>query len=103
MACSAWFEYLESEGRQAEESAGKAPPREVLALFREEAEPHFEYVLETLPPEEKQVLADALSGKRPEPGPAEDALRRKGYLLPEGDPAAFSEEFGRFAVRFLKR
>jgi hypothetical protein len=105
MACSAWFEYLESEGLEAADLAGKAPPREVLALFREEVEPHFEYVLETLPAEEKQVLADTLSGKSPKAGPAEEALLRKGYLrpLPDGACAPFSEEFGRFAGRFLAR
>jgi class 3 adenylate cyclase len=104
MACSAWFEYLEDEGRAAAELAGQAPPREVLALFREESEPHFEYVLETLPAEEKQALADVLAGKTPEPGPVETLLR-KGYLrsLADGDCAPFSEEFGRFAGRFLKR
>jgi serine/threonine-protein kinase len=101
MACSAWFEYLESEDLQADALAGKPPPREVLSLFREEAEPHFEYVLQTLPPEEKLALAAVLAGKAPEPEP-EEALRRKGYLLPEGDPLPFSEEFGRFAGRFLK-
>ncbi len=104
MACSAWFEYLESEDRQAAELAGQAPPREVLALFREEAEPHFEYVLETLPPEEKRALGAALAGREAEPGPLE-ALLRKGYLraLPDGAPAPFSEEFGRFAGSFLRR
>jgi serine/threonine-protein kinase len=103
MACSAWFEYLESEDRRAEELTGRPPPPEVLSLFREEAEPHFEYVLQTLPAEEKGALEAVLAGREAEPGPLE-ALLRKGYLrsLPEGSPAPFSEEFARFAGRFLK-
>jgi class 3 adenylate cyclase len=100
MACSAWFEFLESEELQAEEFRGHETPREVLDIFREEAGPHFEYVLETLPKEEIEALKAVLTGKSPEPAAAE-SLERKGYLQPaEGEVfLAFSQEFHRFAAR----
>jgi hypothetical protein len=100
MACSAWFEYLESEQLQAQEFKGVTTPREVLDIFREEAEPHFEYVLETLPKEEIQALKAVLAGKAPDPTAAE-SLERKGYLQPaEGETfQPFSQEFARFASR----
>ncbi len=100
MACSAWFEYLESEQLQAQEFKGDTTPREVLDIFREEAEPHFEYVLETLPKEEIQALKSVLAGKAPDPTAAE-SLERKGYLQPaEGETfQPFSQEFARFAAR----
>jgi class 3 adenylate cyclase len=100
MACSAWFEFLESENLQAEEFRGGKTPREVLGIFREEAEPHFEYVLETLPKEEIEALTAVLAGKNPDSDAAE-ALERKGYLqsAEEGGFQPFSQEFQRFATR----
>lgn len=100
MACSAWFEFLETEELQAEEFRDSKIPREVLDIFREEAEPHFEYVLETLPREEIQALKKTLAGNKPDPSAAE-SLERKGYLRSdEGNGfQLFSQEFRRFAVR----
>jgi hypothetical protein len=104
MACSAWFEYLEAEGRTAEElAARREAPREVLEVFREEASPHFEYVRETLPERGKAALAAVLRGTRPDSEAAE-CLARKGYLAAGGEAKAgyqpFSREFGRFLERF---
>jgi serine/threonine-protein kinase len=100
MACSAWFEFLESEQLQAAEFGDRQTPREVLEIFREEAEPHFEYVLETLPREEVRAMKAVLNGKDPEPAAAE-SLDRKGYLQAAegGGYRPFSEEFLRFAAR----
>jgi hypothetical protein len=100
MACSAWFEFLESEELQAEEFRSSKTPRGVLDIFREEAEPHFEYVLETLPKEEIQALKDILKGNKPDPAAAE-SLERKGYLQSTGENSfqPFSVEFHRFAAR----
>ncbi len=100
MACSAWFEFLESEQAKAEEYVDEKAPREVLEIFREEAGPHFEYVLETLPADEAQALQKILKGETPSTGPAE-ALERKGYIqvAREGGYEAFSEEFRRFALK----
>jgi class 3 adenylate cyclase len=101
MACSAWFEYLEAEGLQVEKlAAGSEPPKQVLEVFREEAEPHFEYVLETLPKAEQAALAAVLRGGSPEAEPAE-SLERKGYLVREADEGyqPFSTEFRRFGER----
>ncbi len=103
IACSAWFEFLEAEGLHAEEFRDRNTPQEVLDIFREEAEPHFEFVLETLPKEEAQALKQVLQAKKPAPAAAE-ALERKGYIQSvQGDDfQAFSEEFHRFAVRTWK-
>ncbi len=104
MACSAWFELLEAEGREAAAFRRRDAPREVVEVFREEAEPHFEYVLQTLPAREKEALRQLLAGQSPDPG-ALESLERRGYLAaPEqGGHAPFSEEFGRFAGRYLGR
>jgi len=100
MACSAWYEFLEAEELRAEEFRGKNTPREVLDIFREEAEPHFEYVLETLPQEEIQGLKKILAGNKPDPSAAE-SLERKGYIQSEEGSGfqPFSQEFRRFAAR----
>jgi class 3 adenylate cyclase len=98
IACSAWFEYLETEGRAAEEFSGRTVPPAVTDVFREEASPHFEYILETTPAEELGVLRAAAAGESPGPDePGAQALERKGYLLrSEERLAPFSEEFARF-------
>jgi class 3 adenylate cyclase len=114
MACAAWFEFLENEGETADSFGGRPAPREVLRLFREEAEPHFEYVLETLAPEESAALAAVAAGAS-EASPAaaaaadtaaaarQEALARKGYLAEDesGKYVFFSAEFERFCRRFL--
>jgi class 3 adenylate cyclase len=104
IACASWFEFLESEGENAESFRGRRTPPEVLSAFREEAEPHFEYVLETLKPEESAALA-ATAGRGAGPGsaPHQEALARKGYLMEDeaGGYAFFSAEFERFCRRFL--
>jgi class 3 adenylate cyclase len=99
MACSAWFEFLETEELQAEEFRDGTTPRQVLDIFREEAEPHFEYVLETLPQEEIQALKAILTGSKPDPS-AVESLERKGYIQAEGENGfqPFSQEFRRFAA-----
>jgi serine/threonine-protein kinase len=98
IACGAWYEHLEAEGARAEDLAGKPVPREVTDLFREETAPHFEYVLENLPPAEAAVLRAAAGGARVDPDdPAAAALERRGYLAREGEELApFSAEFARF-------
>jgi hypothetical protein len=98
MACSAWYEHLETEGSRAEDFAGKPVPREVTGVFREEARPHFEFVLETLSKEEAAALRASAGGARVDPeDPAAASLERKGYLAREGDELApFSGEFARF-------
>jgi class 3 adenylate cyclase len=98
MACSAWYEHLEAEGLRAEDVASKPVPRAVTDIFREEAHPHFEFVLENLPEAEASGLRAAADGLGPDPeDPAAASLERKGYLAREGDALApFSEEFARF-------
>jgi class 3 adenylate cyclase len=98
MACSAWYEHLEAEGLGAEDLASKATPRAVTDVFREEAHPHFEFVMENLPEAEAASLRAAVDGARPDPeDPTARSLERKGYLAREGDDLVpFSEEFARF-------
>lgn len=98
IACSAWYEHLENEDRRAEDFAGKPVPRAVADLFREEAHPHFEFVLENLPAAEAAVLrAAAAGGGVATDDPAAGSLERRGYLAREGDDLVpFSEEFARF-------
>jgi class 3 adenylate cyclase len=98
MACSAWYEHLEAEGLRAEHFASKPTPRAVTDVFREEAAPHFEFVVENLPAAEAEVLrAAAGDGRIDAEDPAAASLERKGYLAREGeDLAPFSEEFARF-------
>jgi serine/threonine-protein kinase len=99
MACSAWFDFLEMGGEAAAGYAGRPAPREVLEAFREEAAPHFEYVLETLPAGERAALSALVRG-----GPVNEAavesLERKGYVaaLP-GGRAPFCREMRRFLER----
>ncbi len=98
MACSAWYEHLEAEGLRAEDCAAGPVPRAVTDVFREEAYPHFEFVMENLPETEAAALRRAAGGARPDPeDPAVRSLERKGYLAREGDDLVpFSEEFARF-------
>ena len=111
IACAAWFEFLDSEGENAENFREGKTPREVLAFFREEAETHFEYVLETFSPEEtaalKAVAGDAAAAAASAATAAvathQETLARKGYLVEEepGSYTFFSAEFERFCRRFL--
>ncbi len=103
MACAAWFEFLDSEGETADKYRGRKTPQEVLKLFREEAEPHFEYVLETLKAEETAALAAVAAGGSAASAVSacQEALARKGYLAEEGGYVFFSAEFERFCRRFL--
>ena len=105
IACSAWYEHLESEGKSAEEFAGRPVPREIADAFREEARPHFEFILENLGSEEKAALAACLRDGRvttDEPGAV--VLEKKGYLAPEGDALVlFGGEFTRFLSQLIDR
>jgi class 3 adenylate cyclase len=97
--CAAWYEYLEAEGKRAEDFAGKETPREVLSFFREETEPHFEYVLETFHARERDILRTIVSEKSPDiDDPYFELLERKGYILREENGIAkpFGKEFGYF-------
>ena len=58
IACSAWFEHLDAESLTAEKYAGGSAPREVLTVFREEALPHFEFILDSLPQDERDALVN---------------------------------------------
>jgi eukaryotic-like serine/threonine-protein kinase len=102
IACSAWFEYLEAEGKDAESVAGKTVPKAVMDMFRQEVEPHFEYILENLPEGERAVMKKLVEGGAASCGdPHADALERKGYLRQtEGEKlVVFSKEFGAFIKR----
>jgi hypothetical protein len=99
------FDLVRVPGRRRSErrTDRESSPEKVLATFREEAAPHFEYVLQTLPEEELEAIRAVLQGRPPEP-PAAEILERKGYLFApsEGVFEPFSEEFRRFAGRFLR-
>ena len=103
MACGSWFEFLEAEERDSSEFSEGEVPREVLEFFREEAETHFEFVLENFSPEEKDACRAVLSGADVREGdPGVDSLLRKGYLAREGGGVVpFSGEFGSFLAREL--
>ncbi|MBN1797371.1 MAG: hypothetical protein JW822_02260 [Spirochaetales bacterium] len=100
--CSAWFEYLEIEGLSAEEMVDKKMPKDVVDMFREEAEPHFEYVLETFHKQEIHILKTILSGGKPDPQSVyTELLEKKGYIV-----CGEQEEYKPFSVQFelfLKR
>ncbi len=98
IACSAWFEYLETERKAAADLAGKPAPREIAEAFREEARPHFEFILENLANEEKAALAACLrDGRVDAEAPGASPLEKKGYLArSEGGLIPFSGEFARF-------
>jgi class 3 adenylate cyclase len=98
MACSAWFEHLESEEKRAEDYKGKPTPQEVLEIFREETRPHFEFILESASEEEREVFRQcASSGEAGRSLAACAGLEKKGYLRREGEKLVpFSEEFARF-------
>ncbi|MBN1697539.1 MAG: hypothetical protein JW881_08505 [Spirochaetales bacterium] len=99
MACSAWFEYLDCEGCDAENFVRKTTPRDVTDMFREEATPHFEYVFEMLSDDERDIFGRIAGGKQPDgASPPAEALERKGYIVRNEDDslACFSAEFDRF-------
>jgi class 3 adenylate cyclase len=102
MLCSAWFEYLEAEGLSAEDVAGEKMPKDVVSMFREEAEPHFEYVLETFHKGEIKILKTILSGSKPDPHAVHtEQLEKKGYII-----CGEQDEYKPFSVQFelfLKR
>ena len=103
IACSAWYEHLEAEGTSAEEFAGKPVPREIADAFREEARPHFEFILENLASEEKAALAACLRDGRvrlEELGA--ELLEKKGYLARSEDGLVpFSGEFTKFLSQHI--
>jgi class 3 adenylate cyclase len=106
MLCSSWFEYLAAEGRAAEEFAGRKAPREVLDIFREEAEPHFEYVAETMSADETEVLRSVAADKPVDPqAPVCEQLLRRGYLVEreDGSPAPFGAQFELFLKKHFSR
>jgi hypothetical protein len=98
MACGAWFEFLEAEGKRAEDFIDKPAPREVMEAFREESRPHFEFVFESASEAEREVFhACGKSGEADAANPVAEALERKGYLRSAGDKLVpFSTEFARF-------
>lgn len=103
IACSAWFEFLEWEGGTAEEFAAMNIPTAVLEVFREEAIPHFEFILESLPSAEYSVLRSAAdTALSPNSDDSvERILQRKGYLVKRDEGfVPFSEEFTRFVRNF---
>lgn len=99
MACSSWYDFLEEEGKEASGFVKKTTPRQVRDFFREEAEPHFEYILETLPEGERAALkaSSAAASLNPE-DPFVRELLRKGYLMEddEGNILPLSKEFLKF-------
>jgi serine/threonine-protein kinase len=100
MACAAWFEYLEIEGANAAELKEDQVPHDVLESFREEARPHFEFVVESLPPGERTALLSLARQEQMDETPDALALERKGYLHRAGGKLApFSGEFRDFLVR----
>jgi hypothetical protein len=98
IAACAWYEHLETEGKPAEDFVGAPPPREVLDAFHQEAWPHFEFALETMPDPERETLRRIATGAKPDQAhPATRELERKGYLAREGeDLVPFSTEFLQF-------
>jgi class 3 adenylate cyclase len=106
MLCASWFEYLSTEGKAAADFTGKPAPREVLDIFREEAEPHFEYVAETWTPEETAVMKSVVGEKPIDPaGPVCEQLLKRGYLVERegGAPAVFSAQFNLFLKKHFAR
>ena len=91
MACAAFFEHL-AEGLDLD--LGR-----VRASFREEAEPHFTYILEHFDEDQLSVLTDLAEG-RSVPSSRSYLLRklkRDGYVLEQnGHERVFSSEFVRY-------
>ncbi len=106
MLCASWFDWLEAEGKSAADFPGRPAPREVLSIFREEAEPHFEYVLETWSDAEKEIMKKAAADESFDAeSPAAERLLKCGYLTErEGAaPGPFGEQFGRFLKKQFSR
>ncbi len=103
IACSAWYEHLEAEGKSAEELSGKPVPREIVDAFRDEARPHFEFIVENLGNEEKAALAVCIRDGRVAPDdPGASLLEKKGYLARSEDGLVpFSGEFARFLSQHI--
>jgi hypothetical protein len=103
IACSAWFEHLEGTGGRAEDLVGKAVPHEVAEAFRDEARPHFEFIVENLSSEERSALAGAArTGTVADTAPGASSLEKKGYLARvDTGLVPFSREFGAFAGHAL--
>ena len=101
MACAAWFDWLESEAVRAEDVRDE--PRDVREAFREEARPHFEFILESLPAGERAALLSRAASPGGEDEPDSLALERKGYLQrTDGGLEPFSAEFRDFLVSFRR-
>ncbi len=104
MACSSWLDYLEMEKLKALDLKDKSVPRDVQISFREETEPHFEYIWETLPRDEQQKIRQILSGKAGKTeSPAAESLEEKGYLCRRNDDSLclFSLPFENFIRKTL--
>ena len=101
VACAAWFEHLETVNRGAEDLRGEPTPRDVIEAFRQEARPHFEFIVENLPPEEREILLTCAGGGNADASePAVQNLEARGYLLRTGaEPVLFSAEFREFLRR----
>lgn len=100
MACSAWWEYLEGVRGTAEDFLDKPVPKEVEDQFFSEAGPHFDFILETLPPPELKVLKEAAEGRPTEGGGLARELVRKGYLYSgEEGLQVFSRSFARYLLK----
>jgi eukaryotic-like serine/threonine-protein kinase len=88
MACAAFFEHL-AEGTDLDIDR-------VRASFREEAEPHFTYILEHIDEDQRSVLMDLADGRPVPPSRAYllPKVRRDGYLLEQnGHERLFSAVF----------
>jgi hypothetical protein len=98
IACSAWFEHLDAGGLSAASFVGAAVPAEVMGTFREEAMPHFEFIVESLPAAELRALCAAATDASMDPDvPAVQSLCRRGYIATAPDQILpFSAEFARF-------
>jgi class 3 adenylate cyclase len=106
MLCASWFDWLQAEGKDAAEYAGKPAPREMLSIFREEAEPHFEYVFEMWDDKEKAVMQCAANDQPFDAeSPAAERLLQCGYLVERDSagPGPFGEQFGRFLRKRFAR
>ncbi|MBN1525406.1 MAG: hypothetical protein JW904_13035 [Spirochaetales bacterium] len=106
MMCGAWFEYLDAEGAMAEEFTSKPAPKEVIALFKEEAEPHFEYIAETFSKEEEK-LCRQIADQKPvaTDSPVAEQLLRRGYCIEDEQRGLrlFGSQFELFLKKYYSR
>ena len=106
MMCGSWYEYLDTEEEKAEEYIDKKTPREVINLFKEEAEPHFEYIAETFSKTEAALCKKIVEEKEVSPDdPVAEMLLRRGYCIEDKERGVkpFSELFGQFLKKYFLR